>query len=184
MLQRLLGPGPFITRVGLVGLVGLAAAPGCGDPSPTPDREAPDSTPGDARPPTSDASLDAATSADAQRDTATDATPDARTDARDAGPEGCDPSAVRFVPPSGSLRVGQLCDDIVVCAADATDAARITASAPSFQCSARAELGCSAWTCLDVTPPGPRLLDQGIITEICRLSVLSPAPRIACFVYL
>ena len=109
---------------------------------------------------------------------------DARADASDGGRGGCDPSAVRFVPPGGSLRIGQLCDDVVACVSSDAEAAALMAASKKFQCQSRPSNGCPSWTCLYSDPAGPSLLDEAEIAEICKITVLLPTPRITCFVYL
>ena len=109
-----------------------------------------------------------------------------RTDAgrTDAGGLTCLPSAVRFIPPGGSLRVGQLCDDVFACAVDAAHAAAIASSSSRFVCSPTPEGPCSGITCAYRDPGGPSTLDASEIDEICAVTLVSPTPDMVCMVYL
>lgn len=92
----------------------------------------------------------------------------------------CDPSAVTF-PAGGSLAVGQLCDDVFVCVANATDAAALMAAAPHYTCDTAPGAGCTAYTCRS----SPSTLDASELAEVCAITVLSPRPgRITCNIYL
>ncbi len=145
----------------------------------------PSTTPRDASAPPRDASAPDDTSTppgDASDVRAADA--DAGADTGDGGQVGCNPAAVRFVPPGGALRVGQLCDDVVACASSDVEAAAVMAASKKFRCQPLPSNGCPSWTCLYADPSGPSVLDETEIAEICRVTVLSPTPRMTCFVYL
>lgn len=91
----------------------------------------------------------------------------------------CDGSRVTFVPSSGHLAVGQLCDDVFVCPIDAADAARIAAI--GFECSVTTEGPCtSSMTCR----LRPSTLDAAEVQEICDVVTVSTPPQVTCMVYL
>jgi len=87
---------------------------------------------------------------------------------------------------SGGFAVGTLCDDVFVCAADAAEAAEITAAASEFECTEEAGgLGrCSAWTCTWRNPGGPSTIDDSEYQKVCAVTLLEPPRTILCAVYL
>jgi hypothetical protein len=100
----------------------------------------------------------------------------------------CRPERVSF-PMGGTLEVGTLCDDVFVCVADATEAARVTAASPRFDCTSEGP----GHPCGDrmrcayrgVGGGGPSTLDAQEIADICTVTVIEPAPSgIVCVVYL
>lgn len=101
----------------------------------------------------------------------------------DGGAAACDPSAV-FIPTGGSLRVGQLCDDLYVCVVDEPAALAVMAASARFVCSATPEGSCAGWTCAYRDPGGPSTLDATELAEICKVTVLVPQPAMTCMVYL
>ncbi len=96
----------------------------------------------------------------------------------------CRPDRVEF-PMGGDLSPGTLCDDVLVCVADAAAAARVEAASPSFDCAVGPGGPCDGVRCLYRDPGGPSTLDDTEIQSICAITVLEPAPdRIICQVYL
>ena len=111
---------------------------------------------------------DAGTDGGMMMDAGTDAGFDA---GFDAGGATCIPSAVRFLPPGGSLTVGQLCDDVFACARDSAHAAAIMAASPRFVCGAGGGFGCTSGIQCRYQDPvgrGPSTLDMSEIDEICK----------------
>lgn len=102
----------------------------------------------------------------------------------DGGAMSCDPSALSFIPPGGSLRVDQLCDDVFVCVDGMASAAAVMSASARFVCSATPEGPCSGWTCAFRNPGGPSTLDADEISEICKVTVLVPRPAMTCMIYL
>lgn len=102
----------------------------------------------------------------------------------DGGSTTCDPSALSFIPPGGSLSVGQLCDDVFVCVDGASAAATVMSASARFSCSATPEGPCPGWTCAYRNPGGPSTLDADEISEICKVTVLVPRPAMTCMIYL
>ena len=91
--------------------------------------------------------------------------------------------AVAF-PMGGSLTPGTLCDDVFACVLDGAHAAQVEAVAPHFECSMTPDGTCTGWTCTYRNPGGPSTLDEAEIDEICRVTVIVPAPSLICRVYL
>jgi hypothetical protein len=107
---------------------------------------------------------------------------DAGTSGGDAG--SCNPDAVRFeFLASGPLEEGILCDGVIVCVRDAAEAARVMAASSRFQCSGTPQAPCTGETCNYRNPGGPGILDAAELAEICAVTLVSPAPDIACVVY-
>lgn len=132
-----------------------------------------------------DAGADGASEAgaDATSDVATDATSDASTDATTDASAACDPSVMKF-PSGGSLAVGALCDDVFACVADASAAAALAAASSKFTCSAGPQGTCPGWSCRYAAPGGPSVLDAAEVAEICKVTLLKPAPAMSCVIYL
>lgn len=113
------------------------------------------------------------------RDAGLDAAPAANDANVDGGAPSCDESRVTFVPPGGHIAIGQLCDDVFVCPADAAAAATIAAL--GLTCSATTEGPCTtATTCV----LRPSTLDAAEVQQICAVTTLGAPPPITCIVYL
>jgi hypothetical protein len=106
------------------------------------------------------------------------------TDTAGADAGACNAAAVAF-PRGGLLAPGTLCDDVFACADDAAAVARIQAASGLFQCmpSPVPESTCTAFACAYRNPRGPTILDEAEIAEICRVTLVTPAPRMVCVVY-
>ena len=179
----------------------LVGAMGCGDDSAGADGGR-DASVGDAA---ADAARDAAGDGsrdgggdDSGSDASIDASVDGATDADDVDAAGdggspdtsgdggtCRPEVVSF-PMGGSLTPGTLCDELYACADDAEDVARIMAASAMFECTMGSEpaSGCTVFTCSYRDPSGPSTLDEAEIAEICRVTLLEPAPTMTCAVFL
>ena len=101
----------------------------------------------------------------------------------DAG-AACDPSAVRFEGIArGPLEVGARCDEVNVCVANGSEAARVMAASSRFSCGPSSEFPCTGMTCSYRDPGGPGVIDAAELEAICAVTVLTPTPDVACVVF-
>ena len=104
--------------------------------------------------------------------------------ASDAGAATCNRAAVRFeFLARGPLEVGTLCDEVLVCVAEGSEAARVMAASTLFQCTSSPEAPCTGMTCAYRNPGGPGVLDAAELAEICAVTLVTPTPDLACVVY-
>lgn len=136
-----------------------------------------------------DAGRDAGTERDAGRtgtDAGRDAADAARPDAtgRDASQTSCNPDAVRFeYLAMGPLQEGTFCDELIVCARDAAEEARIEAASSLFECSGEPHALCSSARTCAYEAGGPHDIDLAELAEICAVTLLVPTPDVVCVVY-
>lgn len=106
-----------------------------------------------------------------------------QSDARafDANLNSCDPDYIWNGPDGRALVVGDYCDDLSICVANATDAASIVAIAPGFTCRNNGcgdgEFSCEWFTAGEI--------DVVEYADLCRISNFADSSnRIECHVYL
>lgn len=164
-------------RTAVISALALLALPSCGGDddvvlldaatdAPTSDASASDASPFDASPP--DATLDAPT-ADAPADAPPSDGGECRLELIDSRPEG------------SPVGLGELCDDVFVCAADAADLARLRAVAPELECEPGTTFDeCDAIVCVLRTST----IDEDELRTLCALTALEPPPAMLCQIYL
>lgn len=102
--------------------------------------------------------------------------------ALDADLSSCVASSIWYALEDRVLRAGDYCDDIQLCAANATVAASVMATVPGFSCS-NSPLACGdeyscVWYSSDV-------IDADAYADLCEITVVENAPTLlTCTVYL
>jgi hypothetical protein len=100
----------------------------------------------------------------------------------DADPASCDPSQTSNPVADRPIRPGDYCDDVSLCAADATAAAAIMAVAPGLSCGGSGG-GCAAGEVYCIWYDADEI-DADDWAAICAITVMDDPPLVSCWLYL